>query len=441
MSPSCRHKATPLISAAALDCDLDLLTGDTWRVPPQSGGPRHVSSPSPSGILSPGHHLRGRESTPGDSPPPIPGWHGMGSPRRLYNTGRKLQGILYGRFPLFRLLLGKCLRVITVLIGVTLITFLLIHSTPGNPWSNYSSSPRMMLGLGIDEPMKRELYRRFGLDLPLWRQYTRYIIGDVDKDGDYFCGVICGNLGPSIQHRGRSVQDVLFQPPEGRAIWESRFGYSVRMLLFGSLIAAGAGIPLGIRIAMRPYSASSRTLSIGLAALISIPNFVLGLLAIIVLASWLKIMRVLPDWDNPGDWIIPAVVVAAMPMVSVARVTCSSLMDILNADYVRTARAKGLSQARVVIVHVMRNALVPIITFLGPASVEMLTGLLIVENLYALPGLGRGYWAAVLQLDYPMIMGLTLVYATGIVVVNAVIELLCEILDPRIRAIKQQGPP
>jgi oligopeptide transport system permease protein len=341
---------------------------------------------------------------------------------------------------MLRFLLMRFLRVITVLVGVTLIAFLLMHAIPGNPWSNYSSSPRMMLGLRIDEPLQRELYRRFGLDLPLWRQFTRYIIGDL-QDGSFFCGAICGNLGPSIQQRGRSVQDILFEPPEGMTFWESRFGYSIRLVLFGSLIAVGLGIPLGILSATQPNSASSRTISVGLAALISIPNFVLGLLAMIVLASWLKVINVLPDWDYPSNWIIPAVVLAVMPMASIARVTRASLVNVLNQDYIRTARGKGLTETRVVLVHMMRNALVPIITFLGPTCMEMFTGLLIVENLYSFPGFGRAYWVAVLELDYPMIMGLTLIYATGIALVNVLIEALCEILDPRIRSIKPQGAP
>jgi oligopeptide transport system permease protein len=342
---------------------------------------------------------------------------------------------------MFRFLLGKFLRVITVLVGVTLITFLLMHAIPGTPWSNYSSSRHMLPGLGIDKSVEDELSSRFGLDLPLWRQFTRYIIGDFDEDGSFFCGAVCGNLGPSIRQRGRSVQSVLFDPPEGKTFRESRFGFSIRLVLLGSLIAVGAGIPLGIVITTKPKSALSRTISVGLAALISIPNFVLGLLAIIVLASWLKIIKVLPDWDQPGNWIIPAVVLAVMPMASLARVTHASITNVLNEDYVRTAHGKGLSHPRVMLVHVLRNALVPILTFLGPAMMEMFTGLLIVENLYSFPGFGREYWAAVLQLDYPMILGLTLIYAIGIVLVNVLVEILCENLDTRIRSIQPHGAP
>jgi oligopeptide transport system permease protein len=332
----------------------------------------------------------------------------------------------------------KLLHVVVVLVGVILITFLLMHAVPGNPWSNYSTAQRIQLGLASDKPIRSALEHRFGFDLPLWRQFTRYVIGDFDDDGTFFCGAICGNLGPSIQQQGRSVSDILFGAPEGKTALESRFGYSIRLVLLGSLIAVGIGIPLGIVGATQPKGTSS-SLSVGLAALISIPNFVWGLLTIIVFASWLKVMKVLPDWESPRDWIIPAVVLAIMPMASIARVTRASIQNIMNEDYVRTARAKGLGQMRVLLVHVLRNAIVPIITFLGPTLMEMFTGLLIVENLYSFPGFGREYWSSVLNLDYPMILGLTLIYATGITFVNVLIDFMGELLDPRIRLAKPGG--
>lgn len=342
---------------------------------------------------------------------------------------------------MLRSLIRRILRVIAVLMGATLIMFLLMHAIPGSPWDNYSNSPRALQGLSLDKPAQRALEHHFGLDLPVWRQFTRYVFGDFDQDGGFFCGVVCGNLGPSTQQRGRSVQEILFEPPEGKTFWQSRFGYSIRLVLFGSLIAVGLGIPLGIISAARPRSLLSRSISVGLAALISIPNFVLGLLAIIVLASWLGLIKVLPDWDAPSHWIVPAAVLAVMPMAGIARVTHASLLNVMHADYVRTAHGKGLAPARVMLVHVLRNALVPIITFLGPALMEMFTGLLIVENLYAFPGFGREYWEAVLKLDYPMIMGVTLIFATGMLLVNVLTGVLCELLDPRIRAIKLPGAP
>jgi oligopeptide transport system permease protein len=331
-------------------------------------------------------------------------------------------------------MLRKFLHVIIVLFGTTLITFLLMHAIPGNPWSNYSSSPRLVIGLGYDNALRSALNYHFGLDLPLWRQYTRYVIGDFNQDGSFFCGAICGNLGPSIQQRGRGVQNILFGASEGRPFWDSPVGYSIRLVLLGALITVGLGIPLGVLIATRPKSAISRSLSVGLAALISIPNFVLGLLAIIILASWLKIISVIPNWNYLSNWIMPAVVLAVMPMASIARVTRASLMDILTADYIRTAHAKGLTKTRVIFVHVMRNAFVPILTFLGPALMEMFVGLFIVENLYSFPGLGREFWVSILELDYPMILGLTVIYAAGILMINILIEIFCAILDPRLRS-------
>lgn len=298
-----------------------------------------------------------------------------------------------------------------------------------------------MMGIVTNTSVIDMLNHHFGLDLPLWRQFTRYFIGDFNEDGNLFCGAICGNLGPSISQHGRSVQDVIFRAPSGLTFWESRFGYSIRLVLFSSLIVIGVGLPLGIWSATKPGSVLSRTISIGLTALTSIPNFVLGLLAIIVFASWLKILKVIPDWNDPINWIIPAIVLAAMPMANFARVTRASLINILNEDYIRTARGKGLAETRIMLIHQIPNMLAPIITFLGQTFMEMFTGLLIVENLYAFPGFGRGFWEAVLKLDYPMIMGLTLIYASGILLINILTEFLCELVDPRIRLSKQQGAP
>ena len=331
----------------------------------------------------------------------------------------------------------KVLRVVVVVIGTTLLAFLLMHMIPGNPWSNYSSNVRAMKGIWLDAAQEKELNRRFGLDLPLWRQYTRYIVGDFDEQGEFFCGAICGNLGPSIQQRGRTVQDFLFAAPDGGSWWRSPFGYSIRLVFFASCIAVGLGIPLGFLTAARAQTRLKRAVSFGLAALISIPNFVLGLLAMIVFASWLKLIPVLPNWNQPAHWIIPAVVLAAMPIASIARVTQTTLENTLNEDYILTARAKGMTERRVMRVHVLRNALVPITTFLGPVLMEMFGGLFIVENLYAFPGFGRGYWDAILKLDYSLAMGVLLLYAVGIGVVNVGIATLCEILDPRLRAAEE----
>jgi oligopeptide transport system permease protein len=196
------------------------------------------------------------------------------------------------------LVFSRFLRIIAILLGATLVAFLLMHAIPGNPWSNYASQQTILPYLYDNKALENKITFRFGLDLPLWRQYTRYVVGDFDPEGRFVCGAICGDLGPSIQQQGRPVQDILFKGSAGRGFWQSEFGYSVRLVFFSALVAVGLGIPLGMLSASKPRSKSARALTFGLAILTSIPNFVLGLLAILIFALWLKLITVLPDWDN-----------------------------------------------------------------------------------------------------------------------------------------------
>lgn len=341
---------------------------------------------------------------------------------------------------MLQFILKKILRVMIVLLGATLVIFLLLHAIPGNPLSNFSSAQRAVDNYAFNDAVLREVNRRFGLDLPLWHQFTRYIIGD-KIEGKYVCGVICGNLGPSTSQKGRSVESILFSSPVGKTFWESQFGYSIRLVVMGSIIAVLFGIPFGFLGAKKVDSPVGNLLSLTMAAFISIPNFVLGLLAIIVLASWLHLINVLPDWTRFGNWIVPSVVLSLMPMANVAKVLKTSLLNIQNEDYVRTARAKGLTKSRITLVHIFRNAMLPFIACLGPTLVELFAGLFIIENLYGFPGFGRQYWIAILKLDYPIIMGLTLFYAAGIALVNILIGIVSELLDPRIRELREQGNP
>jgi len=340
---------------------------------------------------------------------------------------------------MLKLAAGKFARVLGILVGVTMITFLLMHAIPGNPWDSYSTLPTMIQGFVSTEAFQREISKYFGLDLPLWRQYTRYIIGDFNAEGQFTCGVVCGNLGPSLTQRGRSVHHILFAAPEGRSAWDSRFGYSIRLVLLSFVLAVVLGIPLGILISNRPNGPVSRAVSVGLAALISIPNFVLGLLAIIVLATYLHVINVLADWNQHSSWIVPAVVLAVMPMASIARVTQAAVINTIHEDYVRTAYGKGLTRSAVMFKHVLRNALIPVLMFIGPTAMELFTGLFVVESLFAFPGFGSEYWLAVLRLDYPMIMGMTIIYATGILGLNLLIEIICNAFDPRLREVKRQA--
>lgn len=340
---------------------------------------------------------------------------------------------------MFQFVIKKTARALVILLGAVLIVFLLMHAIPGNPWSNYSSSPRILIGFDIDEPLQNELFRRYGLNLPLWRQFARYVIGDIGDDGAFFCGAICGELGPSLQQRGRRVQEVLFEAPTGKPAWNSFFGYSIRLVFLGVIFMLSLGIPLGILSAVKPQSFASRMISMGMAGVISIPNFVLGLLMIIVAATWLKLIKVIPDWDVLSSWIIPAMVLGFMPMANVSRITAEAIRNIIGEDFVRAARAKGLAEPRVILKHVLPNVLALIITYLDAMIMEMFVGLFVVENLFSFPGIGREFWKSVLALDYPMILGLTVVYASLTILINAFGEVICGLLDPRMRVNIQQG--
>ncbi len=338
------------------------------------------------------------------------------------------------------LILRKLMRVLLILLGVTVVMFLLIHAIPGSPLNNFANAQKAMNNVSYDTPVLNAVNRRFGLDLPRWHQFTRYVVGD-EINGRFVCGLICGNLGPSISQGGRPIGNILFAAPRGKTFWESQFGYSIRLVALSALIAVALGIPLGLLGAKYNNRLFGRIQSVFLASLVSIPNFVLGLLAVVVFASWLHLIKVLPNWDEPTQWIVPAFVLAAMPMANIARVLQAAMINTQHMDYVRTAYAKGLPERRITLVHIMRNALVPFIAYLGPTLVELFGGLFIVESLYSFPGFGRQYWLAVLKVDYPMILGLTLFYAAGIALVNMVIEIISETLDPRIREQKEQPNP
>jgi oligopeptide transport system permease protein len=260
------------------------------------------------------------------------------------------------------------------------------------------------------------------------------MFGSYGPEGDFFCGAICGNLGPSFRLRGVDVLTVLFTPPEGRGPWYSRFGYTARLALLAFTFTALVGIPLGISMAIRQGSGFDRSLSMLLSLLLATPNFVLGILLIVIVASWLKLVRVVPDWDLPQAWVMPVLVLAAIPTATLARLTKAAMREAMQGDYVRTARAKGLSRFKVVTFHILPNALVPIVTALAPVLVELVAGSFIVEALFGFPGIGREYWQSINELDHPVIMGLTLLYSLGIVSINVLVESLYGLLDPRLRS-------
>jgi len=329
---------------------------------------------------------------------------------------------------MIRFVIRRLLWMIPVLFLIALVTFLLMHAAPGGPWDREPGRRQ------LDAATQKRLNQQFGLDKPMWRQFVAYVFGDFNADGEFVCGAICGNLGPSYRQRGRTVQEILFTPPEGKPFWESRFGYSLRLGLLSLLFAIVIGIPSGILAGLHQNSwidyLSALVANIG----VSVPNFVIGIYLIIIFGVTLHWVSVVPrSWAAPKVWIIPALVLGFATMAFTARLTRSSTLEVMRQDYVRTARAKGVAERRVIFIHMLKNALIPVVTILGPALAGLVTGSFIIETMFAFPGIGREYVQAIGNRDYSMILGSTLLYGGLIALANLSVDIIYGFLDPRIR--------
>jgi len=325
-------------------------------------------------------------------------------------------------------LIRRFLWMIPVLFTVALVTFLLMHNAPGGPWDRDPSARQ------VDGNTQRVLNEYYGLNKPLWRQFVGYTFGDVNTEGKFICGAVCGNLGPSYRMRGMTIQQILFLPPEGKPLWYSRFGYSLRLGLIALGLAILIGIPAGILAALKQNTMADY-LSLFIATVgISVPNFVIAIFLIIIFASGLHWVSIVPrSWDQLDVWILPAVVLGFNTMARAARLTRASMLEVIRQDYIRTARAKGLVERIVVYRHMIKNAMIPVVTVLFPALAFLVTGSFIIETMFGFPGMGRAYVTAIGQRDYSMIMGTTLIYALLIVIANLSVDIVYVFLDPRIR--------
>ncbi len=326
-------------------------------------------------------------------------------------------------------LIRRLFWLIPVLFTVSLVTFIIMRSAPGGPWD--TSDERRQ----VDASTAKSLAAFYGLDKPMWRQFLGYVIGDTNSQTkEYVCGLICGNLGPSYRQRGRTVQNILFGPPEGKTFWESRFGYSVRLGLMALGMAIIVGIPLGTIAALKQNTIVDYTALFIATSGISLPSFVLAIFLIIIFASrlhWVDI--IVDDWSQIKYWFMPMTVLGFGTMAFTARLTRSAMLEVMRQDYVRTARAKGLAERVVIFIHMLKNALIPVITILGPALAGLVTGSFIIETMFSFPGMGRAYVQAIGQRDYSMIMGTTVVYALLVAVANLSVDIIYVFVDPRIR--------
>jgi oligopeptide transport system permease protein len=301
-----------------------------------------------------------------------------------------------------RFIIRRLLWLIPVLGFVSLATFVLMHQVPGGPWDREKALAPSVI---------EALNQRYGLDKPLHEQYI-----------DFISRAVRGDLGVSYVYQDRSISQILRQ------------GLPVTATLgaLALLISLTIGITLGTFAALRPNSWIDY-LSIGFATLgAAAPNFVIGILLIIVFSVWLHWLPT-SGWGRPAQAVLPALALGAYPAAFLARLTRSSMLEVLNQDYVRTARAKGLAYRIVVIRHALKNALIPILTVAGPLTAFFVTGSFVIENLFSIPGIGRLFVQGVFQRDYGLIMGATLFYAFVVAIANLAVDVLYAYVDPRIR--------
>jgi len=307
--------------------------------------------------------------------------------------------------------LRRVLWMIPVVFFVIVITFVLMHSASGSPWDK--AGGRQLSQVVIDN-----LNKKYGLDKPVWEQFALYL-----------WNVIHFDFGLSYQYQGKTVVDLI------GGGWP--YTATIGVLAFCLIVPFGVG--LGILAALRQNSRIDYA-TMGFATFAaSFPNFVVGALMIVffsvLLYRWTGGEFFLPagGWGIDDHLIMPAVTLALLPIAYTARLTRASTLEVIRQDYVRTAWAKGLSERLVVVRHILKNSLIPVVTTLGPTFAFLVTGSVIVETVFSIPGIGRAFVQAVNSRDYPMILGTTVLFSIVIAVANLVVDVLYVFIDPRVR--------
>lgn len=299
-------------------------------------------------------------------------------------------------------LLRRAATTVPLLLAIVVISFLFMRIAPGGPFD---------LDQALDPVVRTNLEAHYGLDQPLITQL-----------GLYLKGLLAGDLGPSFKYTGYSVREILAQAAP------VSFVLGATALLIALLI----GIPLGTVAALHHNDRMDRWAS-GVALVgICVPNFVLGPLLILLFVfqcGWLPV----GGWGSPAQVILPAFTLGAIRAAYVARLTRTGVLDVLGQDFVRTARAKGLPESRIVVRHVLRIGLLPVLQYLGPAAASILVGSVVVERIFSVPGLGSFFINAALNRDYTLAMGSVLLYSLLLIALNLVVDLVAQRLDPRVQ--------
>ena len=301
---------------------------------------------------------------------------------------------------LFYVLKRIGLAILTIWVVIT-ITFFVMHAVPGGPFvGEKATTPAVQAAMEA----------KYGLDKPVLEQYFTYL-GDI---------VLRFDFGPSLKQRGRQVIDII---ADGMKV-SAKLGL---IAAFGALVV---GIVLGAVAALQRNKVIDKIIMVITTAFVSMPSFIAGALLLTIFAVSLHLLPA--NGAQKNGLILPVVTLGLYPMAYITRLTRSSMLDVLGQDYIRTARAKGVPGFKVIFGHALKNSLIPVITYFGPMLAYIVTGSIVVEQIFAVPGIGRAFVNSITGRDYPLIMGTTIILACLIIIMNLVSDLLYKIVDPRI---------
>ncbi|MBF8287133.1 MAG: ABC transporter permease [Candidatus Rokubacteria bacterium] len=307
---------------------------------------------------------------------------------------------------MFHYTLQRLLWLIPTLLAMALVTFLVMHATPGSPLDPVAEGANP-----LSPEAQKNLAEAYGLDKPLWEQF-----------GIFVGKTVRGDFGQSFVYKTRTVSEILIDA----------FPVSLLLGSMALVLAVTGGVTLGVLAAVY-QNRSWDYVSVTVATLgVSVPNFVLAVFLIVLFSFVLPIFPT-GGWNEPKDWVLPTVTLALGPMGIIARFTRSSMVEVIRSDYIRTARAKGLAEAPVILKHVLKNACIPVVTLLGPLFAAIGTGSFFVESIFRVPGMGRFFVLSMTGRDYPMIMAVILLYGGFLTLMNLAVDLLYGFIDPRIR--------
>ncbi len=303
---------------------------------------------------------------------------------------------------MLRFVLRRLLESVPVFVVLISLTFFLLRAAPGGPFDAERN---------VTPEVRRALEAHYGLDRPMWRQFA-----------DYWGRLLQGDLGPSMRYPGRTVNEII----------RDGIPASLELGCYGLLVALGVGVTAGLVAALRPNTATDYVpMSLAMAG-VCVPTFVSGPLLILLFS--LRLGWFNPSgWDGPADRVLPALTLGLYYAAYVARLTRGGMLETLSQDFIRTARAKGASETRVVFRHALRGGLLPTVGFLGPALAGLISGSFIVETVFQVPGIGRYFVQSAFNRDYSLVLGTVIFYAVLIVPFNLLADVLQAWLNPRVR--------